>query len=139
MTEQVQRDIEKIRTLKARYCRYIDTKQWEAFRDLLSEDMVLEFYDTAGTLQLKVEGREEVMCQMPAYFQHAQTVHQVKHHEIELLTSTSAQAIWAVEDIVTFFHPEHSPTPLSTALATTMSCTRKQLENGTFPGTGWSA
>jgi hypothetical protein len=109
MADHAQIDIEKIRTLKARYCRFLDTKQWEAFSRLLSEEIVLEFYDTAGKLQMKVEGREEVMRQMPVYFEHAQTVHQVKHHEIELLTPTTAQAIWAVEDIVTFFDPVYSP------------------------------
>ncbi|MBD0256580.1 MAG: nuclear transport factor 2 family protein [Cytophagales bacterium] len=109
MIDQAQPDIEKIRTLKARYCRLLDTKQWEAFGRLLTENVVLEFYDTAGKLQRKVEGREEVMRQMPAYFKHAQTVHQVKHHEIELQTSTTATAIWAVEDIVTFFDPVRSP------------------------------
>jgi hypothetical protein len=109
MTDQVQPEIEKIRTLKARYCRFLDTKQWEACGQLLSEDIVLEFHDTAGKLQMKVEGRDEVMRQMPAYFRHAQTVHQVKHHEIELLTHTTARAIWAEEDIVTFSDPVHSP------------------------------
>ncbi len=109
MIEQVQPEIEKIRTLKARYCRFLDTKQWEAFGRLLSEDVVLEFYDTTGKLQMKVEGRDEVMRQMPAYFAHAQTVHQVKHHEIELLTPATARAFWAEEDIVTFFNPVHSP------------------------------
>ncbi len=103
MTDQVQPEIEKIRTLKARYCRFLDTKQWEAFSRLLSEEIVLEFYDTAGKLQMKVEGREEVMRQMPVYFKHAQTVHQVKHHEIEVLTHTTARAILAVVDTVRFF------------------------------------
>ncbi len=109
MTDQVQADIEKIRTLKARYCRFLDTKQWEAFGRLLSEDVVVAFYDTAGKLQMKVEGRDELMRQLPAYFDPAQSVHQVKHHEIELLTPTTARAIWAVEDIVTFSDPVHSP------------------------------
>jgi ketosteroid isomerase-like protein len=109
MTHQAQAEIEKIRTLKARYCRFLDTKQWEAFGQLLSEDVVVEFYDTAGKLQMKVEGRDELMRRLPAYFDPAQSVHQVKHHEIELLTPTTAQAIWAVEDIVTFFDPVYSP------------------------------
>ena len=105
----MQTDIEKIRALKARYCRFLDTKQWEAFGQLLSADVVLAFYDAAGPSQMKVEGRNEVMRQIPAYFRHAQTVHQVKHHEIELLTPTTARAIWAVEDIVTFSDPVDSP------------------------------
>ncbi len=109
MIEQTQSEIENIRTLKARYCRFMDTKQWEAFSQLLSEEVVLEFYDTAGALQLKVEGREEVMRQVPAYLKSAQSVHLVQHHEIELLTPTTARGIWAVEDIITFFDPVHSP------------------------------
>lgn len=109
MIEQTQSEIEQIRTLKARYCRFLDTKKWEAFSQLLSEEVVLEFYDTLGALQLKVEGRQEVMRLVPAYLNHAQSVHQVTHHEIELLTLTTAQGVWALEEILTFFDPADSP------------------------------
>jgi len=109
MTEQMQIDVEKIRILKARYCRFLDTKQWDAFSQLLAEEVVIEFYDTSGTLQMKVEGRDEVVRQITAYLKNAQTVHQVNHHEIELLTSTTAQATWSVEDILTFSDPADAP------------------------------
>jgi hypothetical protein len=109
MTEQMQIDVEKIRILKARYCRFLDTKQWDAFSQLLTEDIVIEFYDPSGTLQMKVEGRDEMVRQIAAYLKNAQTVHQVNHHEIELLTSTTAQAIWSVEDILTFSDPAEAP------------------------------
>ncbi len=105
MTEQMQIDIEKIRILKARYCRFLDTKQWDAFGQLLTEDIVVEFYDPSGALQMNVEGRDEMVRQVTAYLKNAQTVHQVNQHEIELLTATTAQAIWSVEDILTFSDP----------------------------------
>ncbi|HZG24978.1 MAG TPA: nuclear transport factor 2 family protein, partial [Chitinophagaceae bacterium] len=60
-------------------------------------------------LQMKIEGRNEMVRQIAAYLKNAQTVHQVNHHEIELLTSTNAQAIWSVEDILTFSDPAEAP------------------------------
>ncbi|MBD0297863.1 MAG: nuclear transport factor 2 family protein, partial [Flavisolibacter sp.] len=57
----MQIDVEKIRVLRARYCRFLDTKQWDAFSQLLTEDIVIEFYDPSGTLQMKVEGRDEMV------------------------------------------------------------------------------
>jgi hypothetical protein len=107
--DSLQADIEQLRTLKARYCRYLDTHQWEAFRQLLTEDVVLKFYDTEGQLQRQVDGRQAVMNEVPAYLNPSRSVHQVKHHEIELLTPTSATGIWAMEDILTFTNPTHSP------------------------------
>ena len=33
-------DIESIKQLKARYCRYLDTKDWDRWRDLFTDDFV---------------------------------------------------------------------------------------------------
>lgn len=107
--DSVQADIEQIRLLKARYCRYLDTHQWEALSQLLAEDVILKFYDTEGQLQLQVDGHEAAMRQIPAYLNPSRSVHQVKHHEIELLTPITATGIWAMEDLLIFTNPVDSP------------------------------
>ena len=33
-------DVESIKQLKARYCRYLDTKDWARWRDLFTDDFV---------------------------------------------------------------------------------------------------
>jgi hypothetical protein len=33
-------DMESIKQLKARYCRYLDTKDWDRWRDLFTDDFV---------------------------------------------------------------------------------------------------
>ena len=35
-------DLEAIKQLKARYFRLMDTKQWEAFRELFTDDAVMQ-------------------------------------------------------------------------------------------------
>jgi 3-phenylpropionate/cinnamic acid dioxygenase small subunit len=37
-----QRDLYEIQLLKARYVRYMDTRQWEAWRELFTDDF--EYY-----------------------------------------------------------------------------------------------
>ena len=43
-------DVESIKQLKARYCRYLDTKDWDRWRDLFTDDFVGDTTDAGGTL-----------------------------------------------------------------------------------------
>jgi hypothetical protein len=40
-------EIEAIKQLKARYCRYLDTKDWEAWRTIFADDFVSDTSDPA--------------------------------------------------------------------------------------------
>jgi hypothetical protein len=41
-------EIEAIKQLKARYCRHLDTKNWEAWREVFAEDFVSDTSEAGG-------------------------------------------------------------------------------------------
>jgi SnoaL-like domain len=92
-------DIESIKQLKARYCRYLDTKDWDRWRDLFTDDFVGDTTEAGGT---RIVGVDEFM----AYTRNTigkpsqATVHQVHAPEIELTSATTARGIWALNDVV---------------------------------------
>ncbi|MBV8964876.1 MAG: nuclear transport factor 2 family protein, partial [Mycobacteriaceae bacterium] len=92
-------EIEAIKQLKARYCRYLDTKNWAAWRGLFSDDF---FSDTSQAGGKVVAGADEfVAFTRNALGKPSQvTAHQVHAPEIELLSATTARGVWALEDVV---------------------------------------
>jgi hypothetical protein len=87
-------DIEAIKQLKARQCRLVDMKQWDEYRDLLTEDVVLD--SEAGVY----EGSDAVVAMVSSALAEATTVHQVFAPEITV-SGDRAAGIWAMEDYVT--------------------------------------
>ncbi|WP_317929689.1 nuclear transport factor 2 family protein [Halioxenophilus sp. WMMB6] len=84
-------------TAKARYCRYLDSKDWQALADLMTEDFSL---DVSGASDLPViEGREAALAQVRSSIEHAVTAHQVHNPEITF-EGDSARVIWAMQDRV---------------------------------------
>lgn len=51
-------DIDQIRDLKARYCRFADAKQWQSVADLFTEDAVMRFHNVDGSLAKEVSVAE---------------------------------------------------------------------------------
>jgi hypothetical protein len=89
-------DVEQIKDLKARYFRYFDTKQWDRWRDLFTEDCT---YD--GTSR-SYSGRDEFVEGTRRRLDPATTVHQGHTPEIRILGPTSAKGIWPMFDHVEF-------------------------------------
>jgi len=89
-------EIERIRQLKARYFRLMDSKQWEEWRDVFCEDVVVEH--TAGAPP--VEGRDAFLDFLRPILEHVKTVHHGHMSEIELTGSATATGIWAMEDML---------------------------------------
>jgi hypothetical protein len=89
-------DIEEIKQLKARYFRFFDTKQWDKWRDLFTEDCVYE-----GTSR-KYTNRDEFVAGTRARLDPASTVHHGHMPEITILGPESARGIWAMFDRVEF-------------------------------------
>lgn len=82
---------------KARYCRMLDTKDWEGFGNLMTEDFVL---DLSGTSDLGViNGRDAALKQIRSSIETARTAHQVHNPEIAL-NGDEAQVIWPMQDRV---------------------------------------
>jgi hypothetical protein len=92
-------EIESIKQLKARYCRYLDTKNWEAWRGIFTDDVLSDTSEAGGKL---IEGADEfVAFTRKSLGKRSQvTAHQVHAPEIELLSATTARGVWALEDVV---------------------------------------
>ena len=93
------RDRIGIEELKARYCRLLDTKQWDAWADLFTEDYELDI--SAETGLPPIRGRDAALEQVLGHIREAKTVHQVHSPEIRV-EGNAAHAIWAIQDRVIF-------------------------------------
>ena len=90
-------DVEAIRGLKARYFRTIDTKDWEAFRQVLADDVEIDTTDSGGDLQ---KGADDFVKFLIEAIGPAVTVHHGYTPEIELTSDTTATGIWAMDDLL---------------------------------------
>ncbi|MCV6963877.1 DUF4440 domain-containing protein [Mycobacterium intermedium] len=92
-------EIEAIKQLKARYCRFLDTKRWDEWRELFTDDFVSDTTPSGGE---RVAGAEEFVAFVRNIFGRPSrpTVHQVHAPEIELTSATTATGVWALEDVV---------------------------------------
>ena len=94
-----QAEVEAIKQLKARYCRLLDTKQWDAWRELFTDDFVSDTAQSGG--QVIVGADEFVAFGRRNLGKRSQpTVHQVHAPEIELIAATEATGVWALNDVV---------------------------------------
>ena len=92
-------EIEAIKQLKARYCRYLDTKDWQAWRSLFSDDFLSDTSPAGGKV---IKGADEFVAFTRKSLRSQATVHQVHAPEIELTSPTTARGVWALEDVVRF-------------------------------------
>lgn len=90
-------DFIAIAQVKARYCRFLDTKDWAAYTDLFTENFILDTSTAGGAPP--VQGREAAVKYIRSCVEHAQTAHHVHNPEITIEGDT-AQVIWAMQDRV---------------------------------------
>jgi hypothetical protein len=88
------RDVEEIKRLRAQYVRFVDTKQWDAWAALLTDDFRLE--SEAGVR----EGRDAAVAMVAGALGEGSTVHHCFTPEITLTGPDTATGIWAMEDVV---------------------------------------
>lgn len=98
MTDRL-KDWMEICELKARYCRFLDTKQWDAWADQFTSDLVLDTSEAGGPAP--ITGRDEAIAMVRGSIETASTAHQVHTPEITIEGNT-AQGIWAMQDRVVF-------------------------------------
>ena len=80
--------------LKARYCRFLDTKDWDGYLGLFTEDLVLGTTQSGGA---RIEGRDAVVAYVRSSIEQAITTHHVHSPEIEV-DGDGATGIWAMQD-----------------------------------------
>lgn len=89
---------EVIRQLKAKYCRFVDTKQWELLQALFTPDACLEGFGSVPDGSSPAEFVDGVSKRL----QTATTIHHVQAPEIALLGPDTARGIWSMMDYVQF-------------------------------------
>jgi len=94
-------DIEEIKQLKARYFRLMDTKQWDEWADLFTDDLDTWFEDTSNS----THGRDEFVGSVRSILADAVTIHHGHMPEIEVTGPNTARGIWAMFDYVKFGNP----------------------------------
>jgi hypothetical protein len=92
-------EIEAIKQLKARYCRLLDTKDWQGWRRLFADDFLSDTSKSGGKV---IRGADEFVAFTRKGLRDQPTVHQVHAPEIELTSATTARGVWALEDVVRF-------------------------------------
>ncbi|MDB5687056.1 MAG: hypothetical protein JWR77_1645 [Rhizorhabdus sp.] len=100
--------LEEIRSVKARYCRFLDTKDWAGLTSIFTEDAVLDVREDTGMDPFV--GRDLLIEQIRAAVIEAKSSHQVHTPEITLESATSARIIWAMQDRVVW-NEGKSPIP----------------------------
>jgi SnoaL-like domain len=95
-------DISEIHKLKARYFRLMDTKQWDEFRDVFTDD--LKFYIENSPVpqsnQPTFPSADALVSYLAASHPGKVTVHQGHMPEIDFLDDDTATGVWAMFDWV---------------------------------------
>jgi len=88
-------EMEEIRALKARYFRFLDTKDWDGWTSVFEP----EFEQEMVAEQIRHKGPREVFVAFVAKaLEGVITVHHGHNPEIELTSPTTATAIWPFVD-----------------------------------------
>lgn len=93
-----------IRRLKAAYCRFVDTKQWDRLADLFTPDARFEGFGSVPD----GAGPADFVAGVEAFLGTALSIHHVHTPEIELTGPDAARAIWPMMDYVDL-HPDGPP------------------------------
>ena len=78
--------------VKARYCHYLDTKDWDNFSQLFTEDFI---HNVPGLDT--IHGRDNSMAIIKSALADARTAHQIHIPEMDI-NGDEAQVIWPMQD-----------------------------------------
>ena len=90
-------DTEAVKRLKARYFRTLDTKDWDALRELFTDDVVMDSTASGGSV---LTGADTVIDFLREAIGDVVTVHHGHMPEIELTSPVRATGVWAMEDML---------------------------------------
>ncbi len=93
--------IEAIKALRARFARCMDTKQWLAMQDTITQDCEFDARDGATVTELWI-GAEDIVANIRRSLNAAVSVHHAHMPEIEITSPTTARGIWAMWDMLKF-------------------------------------
>jgi len=93
-------EIEAIKQLKARYFRLLDTKQWDAWREVFSDDFEADVEGGSVHAPVHFASADEMVARNREILATASTVHHGHMPEIDLTGPDTATGIWAMVDEV---------------------------------------
>ncbi len=99
--------LEQIKALKARYFRFVDTKDWDGLRALFADNATLHYTDASP--DPGPQPVDQAMTFIRDTLADATTIHHGHMPEIEFDDEDRAHGIWAMEDRVLW--PEGSTNP----------------------------
>jgi hypothetical protein len=92
---------EQIRLLEARYARFADEKRWADLARLFTPDGSFTSQNVDGENLAAMAGRHEIADHLSAVTAGDVTpIHLLTTSEIEILSPTSAHAVWAMADLI---------------------------------------
>jgi hypothetical protein len=93
---------EEIKSLKSRYFRLMDSKQWQEWRGLFCDDASFQIeglsIDPGGTEPSEFQGADEFVAMAVRSLDQGVSVHQGYSPEIEILSDTEARGVWGMFD-----------------------------------------
>ncbi len=105
--------IEDIKKLKARYFRFMDTKDWDGLASVFTPDATFDLrqlnsvrhpitgeWNPPFTETGIYSGRNEIVALIKVSVERLLTTHHGHMPEIEITGETTARGIWAMEDII---------------------------------------
>jgi hypothetical protein len=95
-------DLHAIQQLKSRYFRYLDTKAWDQWRQLFTDDVDFYVEDSVrpGQATSTVSSADELVARVSKALATAVTVHHGHTPDIEFTAPDQATGIWAMYDWV---------------------------------------
>ncbi|MGE3691356.1 MAG: nuclear transport factor 2 family protein [Novosphingobium sp.] len=120
--------LERIKRLRAIYCRSVDSHDWPRMASILTEDFVLDMSQTAEVMGGKIDvvsGKAHVMAMFEQGFsQLGKLLHIVTIPEIEFQDGEHASGVWRQETYVKENRPDLPGTGI--AYATVYDTYRKE-------------
>ena len=101
-------ELEALRQLKARYCRFLDTKDVASWRGVFANDVVVTLdmaVSTGGAdpqTAPPIEGVDGFVPMVMGGLENVATKHHCHTPELALISATTATGIWAMEDLLIF-------------------------------------
>ncbi len=90
--------IESIKLTKARYFRYMDSKDWAGFATVFAPDAQMDMREEAEGDDNLITGNEVIANFVRGWVDALVTVHHGHMPEIEFTSDSTADVIWAMED-----------------------------------------
>jgi hypothetical protein len=102
--------VEAIKQTKARYFRFLDTKDWAGYTSVFTTDAQMDMREETRDENNVINGNQNIADYASKSVEGIVTVHHGYMPEIEFVSDTSANVIWAMEDKL--WKPEGSSSSL---------------------------